>query len=70
MNDYAGPERRQVATLTDEQMEAIAEKAAEKALEKVYAGVGRSVATKLLWILGAGALWIVWWLGGKGIKIP
>jgi hypothetical protein len=51
---YEGPERR--AALTDEQIELIAERAAEKALEKVYASVGKSVVHKLLWLIGAAAL--------------
>jgi hypothetical protein len=51
---YEGPERR--ASLTDEQIELIAERAAEKALEKVYASVGKSVVHKLLWLIGAAAL--------------
>ena len=39
--------------LTDEQMEIIAERAAEKALAKVYTEVGKSVITKILWLVGA-----------------
>jgi hypothetical protein len=61
---YEGPERR--AALTDEQIELIAERAAEKALEKVYASVGRSVVQKFLWILGASALALAAWLKGSG----
>lgn len=68
---YSGPERRHVATLTDEQMDAIAEKAAAKALEKVYAEVGKSIVQKFLWIVGVAAVGIVMWLTGKGvIKLP
>lgn len=54
---YSGPERRSQAHLTDEQIEDIAEKAAEKAIEKltgdVYKAVGKSVVQKLFWIAGA-----------------
>ena len=42
--------------LSDELIEKIAERAAAKALEKVYTGVGKSVLTKLLWIFGAAGL--------------
>ena len=53
---YEGPERRAIAWLTEEQLEAIAERAAEKALEKVYAQVGKSVISKVLWVVGSGAI--------------
>lgn len=56
----SGPE------LTEEQIEAIAERAANKALEKVYAQIGRSVVTKFLWALGAATLAILAWLKGSG----
>ena len=53
---YTGPERR-ANPLSDEQIEDIAEKAAEKAIEKltgdVYKAVGKSVIQKLVWIVGA-----------------
>ena len=52
--------------LTDEQLEAIAERAAEKALAKVYEEVGRSTVRLALWILGAGVLAALAWLGATG----
>jgi hypothetical protein len=61
---YEGPERR--AALTDEQIELIAERAAEKALEKVYASVGRSVVQKFLWVVGAAALAALAYFKGLG----
>ncbi len=42
--------------LTDEQIEAIAERAAEVALNKVYTEVGKSVLKKLAWLAGHNAL--------------
>lgn len=42
--------------LTEVQIEQIAERAAEVALEKVYTEIGRSVVTKFLYILGAATL--------------
>ena len=65
---YEGKERRQLATLTDEQMETIAEKAAEKALQKVYADVGRSIVNKIFLIVGSCVIGILLWMGSKGIK--
>ena len=52
--------------LTDEQVEAIAKRAAEKALEKVYEEVGRSAVRFALWVIGAGVAALVAWLGATG----
>jgi hypothetical protein len=43
-------------SLTDAQIDAIAEKAASRALQQVYAEIGRSLVTKILWIAGVAAL--------------
>lgn len=57
--------------LTEEQIELIAEKAAEKAIEKltshVYQEVGKSVVGKLFYIVGACAIGLYLWLKSKGI---
>jgi hypothetical protein len=42
--------------LTDEQINHIAEKAAEVAFKKIYEEVGRSVVKKIFWIIGVGSL--------------
>ena len=55
-----------MAPLTEEQIEAIAERAAEKALEKVYASIGKSVVTKFLWLVGASVLALAAYLKGVG----
>lgn len=65
---YEGPERR--AGISEEQLEAIAERAAERALAKVYESIGRSVVKKMLWVLGAACLAILAWLGGSGKLLP
>ena len=65
---YQGSERR-ANPLTEEQLEAIAERAAEKALAKVYAEVGRNLVAKLFWIVGAAAIGLVIFLSGKGVPI-
>tara|TARA_B110000977_G_C11026861_1_gene473552 strand:- start:1093 stop:1290 length:198 start_codon:yes stop_codon:yes gene_type:complete len=52
--------------LTEADIDIIAEKAAEKALEKVYADVGKSVVKKFLWISGAVAIGLALWLSGNG----
>lgn len=52
--------------LTDSQIEAIAERAAEVALEKVYTEVGKSVVKKVMWFIGVGALGLFMWAGSSG----
>lgn len=59
-------ERRTAPYLSEEQINEIAERAAEKALEKVYLNIGKSVVSKFLWICGAGALAVAAWLNGNG----
>ena len=52
--------------LTDDQIEAIAERAAEVAFKKIYEEVGRSVIKKLFWVVGARAMFVMIWLAGNG----
>jgi len=52
--------------LSEEQVNDIAEKAAKRALELVYAEVGRSTVKAALWIIGAGVLALLAWLGARG----
>lgn len=65
---YVGPERRAAHALTDDEMDAIAEKAAVKALEKVYAEVGRNIVRKIIWGIGVATVAVLMWMGSKGIK--
>lgn len=51
--------------LTPEQIDAIAEKAARRALQIVYAEVGASVIKKITWIIGVVAIGFMLWLAGK-----
>ena len=68
---YSGPERRAQAHLTEDQIEDIAEKAADKAIEKltgdVYKAVGKSVVSKFLWIVGASAVGVWIWAKKNGL---
>ncbi len=52
--------------LTEDQIEVIAERAAEVALEKVYTEVGKSVLKKLAWLTGAAVLGLAMWLSSHG----
>lgn len=53
---YVGEERRRTPTLTDEEIEHIATKAAEIAVQKmtteIYASVGKSVLHRVFWMVG------------------
>lgn len=59
-------QERRASPLTDEQLDAIAERAAEKALAKVYEEVGRSTVRLVLWVLGAAVVALLAWLGATG----
>ena len=66
---HEGPERRAYQTISEEDLDKIAERAAEKAFEKIYSTVGKGVLTRLAWLVGAAALGIIYWLGSKGIPL-
>ena len=51
--------------LTDAQIDEIAEKAAERAFQKIYQNVGKSVLTKLTWMVGAAVVGLFMWLGNN-----
>ncbi|HEX7075079.1 MAG TPA: hypothetical protein VF226_13640 [Hyphomicrobiaceae bacterium] len=49
-----------------QEIDAIAERAAQKALQIVYAEVGKSVLRKAAWLAGAVVIGLAMWLAGKG----
>jgi ribosome recycling factor len=57
--------------LTEDQIEEIAERAAERAMQKLtdhmYKQVGKSVISKLFWIVGVISVGLYLWLKQKGI---
>lgn len=67
--EWDGSERRK-HPIPEELVEAIAEKAAQKAVERmtqhVYTTVGRSVLEKATWIVGACCVGVYLWLKSKG----
>lgn len=69
-NDYAGPERRREIHFSDEQIESIAERAAERAMKKLtddaYRSIGQGVVSKLFWVVGVLATATYFWAQGKG----
>ena len=60
----SGDERR--AGLTEEQIDVIAERAADRALEKVYTEVGKSAVKFILWMAGTAVLTLLAYLGASG----
>ena len=68
--EWHGEDRRSHPQLTDEQMELIAERAAEKAVAKMtaqmYQHIGKGVLDKLFLIVGICAVGFAAWLNAKG----
>jgi hypothetical protein len=52
--------------LTEEDIDRIAEKAAARAIEKVYTEIGKNVVSKVFYFVGAVALALGAWISGKG----
>lgn len=74
---YGGPERRssnQPMVLTDDQIDAIAKKAAERAVEQltnqVYQQIGKGVVRKFFYIVGVVCVAVYLWLVHVGIIAP
>ena len=65
---YTGPERRRTP-LTEQQIDEIAEKAAERAVSKMtdmaYKVVGKSVLEKMCYIVGVIAVSLYFWLDAR-----
>lgn len=71
--NYGGPERRREPHLTDAQIEAIAEKAATKAVKKMtddaYKAIGKSVTSKFFTVVGVLTIVLIAWFQASG-KLP
>lgn len=71
MTIYDGEERRRETHISEDQIEKIAERAADKAVAKVtdevYKLVGKSVLEKLFYIVGAIAVGAYFWMQSKGV---
>ena len=52
--------------LSQEELDLVAEKAAELVLNKIYAEVGKSVVKKLMWLVGVGFMALNAYLIGSG----
>jgi len=53
--------------LTDLEIDMIAERAAQKAIIKVYEQIGRSVAEKVFWFIGVVVVGMLLLVAGKGV---
>ena len=55
-------------SLTEAEMDAIAERAADRAIQRVYEQIGKSVAQKIYWAIGIVVVGMLMLLAGNGIK--
>lgn len=58
-------ERDPFGGMSDAEIDVIAERAAKRALQLVYAEVGQSVLKKIAWLAGVVVLGLALWLIGK-----
>ena len=70
-NGHQFLECMQCSHLSEDKVEYIAEKAAEKAVEKMkdefFQSVGKTVVQKILWLVGAGAIGAWMWAKQHGL---
>lgn len=59
-------ERKEFGGLTEAEIEQIAERAAEVALNRVYTEVGKNVLKKLAWLTGVAVIGLAMWLSSHG----
>ncbi len=62
--------RAPMGGLTEDEIDKITERAAERALEKVYIELGRSIIRRVFWLVGVVALAFAALLAGKGVISP
>lgn len=71
VSDYTGPERRKEIHFSEEQMDSIAERAAERAMQKLtdeaYKSIGKGLISRLFWVVGVLATAAYFWAQGKGL---
>ena len=58
------------ANLSEAEMDAIAERAADRAIRKMYEQIGKSVAQKVYWAVGIVVVGMMMLLAGNGITKP
>ena len=55
------------ANLSEAEMDAIAERAADRAIRKMYESIGKSVAQKMYWAIGIVVVGMIMLLAGHGV---
>ena len=58
------------ANLSEADMDAIAERAADRAIRKIYETIGKSVAQKMYWAIGIIVVGMMMLLAGNGMSKP
>jgi preprotein translocase subunit SecF len=58
------------ANLTEAEMDAIAERAADRAIRRIYEQIGKSVAQKVYWAIGVAVVGMMMLLAGNGMSKP
>ena len=56
--------------LTEAEMDTIAERAADRAIRKMYEQIGKSVAQKVYWFIGVAVVGMMMLLAGNGMSKP
>lgn len=68
---YTGPERRQGVSISQEQIDAIADHAAEKAVAKMkdefFKEIGKRVWSGVVWAAGISVIGLFLWAQSKGL---
>lgn len=62
-DNYHGPDRRSTIVLSEEQLDAIAERAVEKVLDRFHQEVGKVAVRAILYVLGMVGITVLGWLG-------
>ncbi len=57
---------RRMETISEEDIERIADKAVEKAMDRLYREVGKSILQKFIWLVGVGTVALYMWIQGRG----
>ena len=55
------------ANLSEAEMDAIAERAADRAIRKMYESIGKSVAQKVYWAIGIVVVGMMFLMAGIGV---
>ena len=58
------------ANLSEADMDAIAERAADRAIRRIYEQIGKSVAQKVYWAIGVAVVGMMMLLAGNGMSKP